>query len=148
PNAKTDVWVYTDAACTAGGQPCGCNGFMQPDTGSQTGWIYMNPGVIANKSTIAHEYFHTVQFGISVNALAASPPGKNRVMMREASASWIGALAAGNDGGHPPVYQRNTADAVGASLDFPDSSTETLYGDWPFFEFEREQFTPAVVKDD
>ncbi|HEX4623664.1 MAG TPA: hypothetical protein VH231_04375 [Solirubrobacteraceae bacterium] len=145
PDARTDVWVYADAGCTSAGSPCGCNGFMSPDSGSQTGWIYINPNIVANKSTIAHEFFHTVQLGISSVALS-SLAGTNRVMMREASASWIGALAAGNDGGHQPTYQRTLG--VGQTLDFPDSSTEVLYGEWPFFEFENERFGAAVVQDD
>lgn len=145
PDGRTDVWVYTDQACSATTSPCGCNGFMSPDSGSQTGWIYINPNIAANKSTIAHEFFHTVQLGISSVALS-SLAGTNRVMMREASASWIGALAAGNDGGHQPTYQRTLG--VGQTLDFPDSSTEVLYGEWPFFEFENERFGAAVVQDD
>ena len=140
--------MYTDQACTATLPACGCNGFMQPDSGAgaNTGWVYINPSIITNKSTVAHEFFHTVQLGIAPVAMTTT--GGNRVMMREASASWIGALAAGNDGGHQPIFQRAGADAVGASLDFPDSSSETLYGEWPFFEFESERFTQAVVKDD
>jgi hypothetical protein len=143
PDGRTDVWLYPDDSCS--GQPCGCNGFMKPDTGSQTGWIYMNPSVAGNRSTVAHEFFHTVQLGISSVALS-SLAGTNRVMMREASASWIGALAAGNDGGHQPTYQRTLG--VGQTLDFPDSSTEVLYGEWPFFEFENERLGAAVVQDD
>jgi hypothetical protein len=144
PDGRTDVWVYSDQACALGQQPCGCNGFMQPDNGSDTGWIYVNPTVVGNKSTIAHEFFHTVQLGISRNALA-SGGAVNREMMREASASWIGALAANNDGGHQPTYQRTAG--IGQSFDFPDNSGEILYGEWPFFEFERERFGATVIRD-
>src|SRR4029078_7068651 len=57
-----------------------------------------------------------------------------------------GALAASNDGGHQPTYQRTLG--VGQTLDFPDSSTEVLYGEWPVFEVENEEFGAAVVQDD
>ena len=147
PDGRTDVWVYTDQACSATTSPCGCNGFMQPDspTGTPTGWIYVNPTVVGNKSTMAHEFFHLVQRGISTVALSPLG-GANREMMREASASWIGALAAGNDGGHQPTYQRTGG--LGQTLDFVDNSGEILYGEWPFFEYESERFGFQVVRDD
>jgi hypothetical protein len=139
PDGRTDVFVYPDDGCSATpGQTCGCSGFMQPDAGSNTGWVYIAPGAVANHSTMPHEYFHAIQLGINRHALDFD-------VLREASASWIGALASNTDGGHPPIWQRQFG--IGQTLDAPNSGAELPYGNWPFFEYESERWSPAVIKE-
>ena len=144
PDNRTDVYVYPDSACNASTPACSCNGFTQRDSTtnptSATAWIYVNPTIVANKSTVAHEFFHAVQSGIARKAL-----GPN--VLTEASASWIGALASNGDGGHPPQWLRNSR---GATLDCSSgcaAAGDTVYAQWPFFELENEQGRPLFAGD-
>jgi hypothetical protein len=140
-DGRTDVYVYTDTGCPpplGSGEPCGCNGFMATDSESSTGWIHVEIAAMLNKSTPAHEYFHTVQLGASPNALQP-------LLFREATAVWIGALVSNGDGGHPPLYLRSNG--IGRTLDCSGcGNTELPYGQWPFFELENERIGPQFVK--
>jgi hypothetical protein len=147
PDGRTDVYVFPDGPCPGlFATTCACNGFTTPDNngGASTasGWIYVNPAVVGNKSTVAHEFFHTVQMGIAEQALNAAGPD----MLTEGSATWIGALAANGDGGHLPQYLRNSR---GATLDCARGcapGADAVYAQWPFFELEQERVGPLFVK--
>jgi Family of unknown function (DUF6055) len=141
PDARTDIYLYPDGPCpplsiTA---TCSCNGFMAHDSGRNTGWIYINPAAVTNKSSIAHEFFHTIQLGIAgQNAFDDTRP-----MFHEASASWAGALACQCDGGHLPLYTRGTG--AGQTLDCAGCTGETPYGQWPWFELVNEHIGPQAI---
>jgi hypothetical protein len=90
PDGRTDVFVHADSPCPPlFSATCACNGFTTPDPSSgatTSGWISINPAVVGNKSTIAHEFFHTVQLGIARDALNSAGPDP----LTEASASYRG----------------------------------------------------------
>lgn len=134
----TDIYTGPDP-----GGCGGCNGFTAADSGAArtSAWTYINPAVALNKSTVAHEYFHVIQYGIYA-------PQLSEPLITEASASWIGALAAGTDGGHPPFWMRGSPsdDARGSSLDcVPGCPTsEDIYGQWPLYQSFRERYSDGA----
>jgi hypothetical protein len=141
PDARTDVYLYPDGPCPplSIAATCNCNGYMARDSAGNTGWIYINPTAVANKSSIAHEFFHTIQLGIAGPAAFDDA----RPVFHEASASWAGALACGCDGGHQPLFLRNSG--IGRTLDCAGCSGETPYGQWPWFELVNEHYGPQFI---
>lgn len=132
-----DIWVKNQSA--------GVAGIADVDTAgtTSTGWIAVDPEMVAAPDVIAHELFHLVQFGIWIPADS---------WLLEGSANWAGIatngyVATGNSTLASTRHQPDLSLDCDSEACGNDLYETGGYSRWTFFEYLSERYGAGFVKE-
>ena len=143
-DGKIDVYIQDPGASILGAATAD-----NPVGPTSSGYIELGPGSLDDVTTIAHEFFHLIQFATWV------PTAKTDTWLFEGSAEWMGAKIDGfqeSDVGtlgpsDMPLDCRESNPSASFQVCNPSAYIEGGYSRWPFFQSLAQRFGTSFIRE-